>query len=63
MIKVRCRDKEWEVPANITVREIIRRAGLNPEAVLAMKDGKLINDTIIVPGGAEITLVVVVSGG
>lgn len=63
MVKVTCRNEQWEVPDNITVRNLILRVGLNPETVLALMGGKLINEKTIVPRGAEITLVVVVSGG
>ncbi len=63
MVKVTCRNEQWEVPDNITVRNLILRVGLNPETVLALMGGKLINEKTIVSRGAEITLVVVVSGG
>ena len=37
MIKVIYRDKKWEVPGQIAVRDLIIKAGLSPEAVLAAR--------------------------
>lgn len=63
MVKISYRDKQWEVPPGITVRGMILKVGLNPETVLAVREGKLINDKTVLPGGSEIKLVPVVSGG
>ena len=41
MVKVVLRDKSWEVKAGSTVRHIIEDAGLNPESILALRDGIL----------------------
>ena len=63
MVKVVLRDKSWEVKAGSTVRHIIEDAGLNPESILALRDGKLINDATLTEDGDTIKLVNVVSGG
>ena len=63
MVKVVLRDKSWEVKAGSTVRHIIEDAGLNPESILALRDGKLINDATLTEDGDAIKLVSVVSGG
>ncbi|MBM4465928.1 MAG: MoaD/ThiS family protein [Chloroflexi bacterium] len=63
MIKVIFRDKEWELRAGMTVRDAILKVGLNPEAVLAVRDGKLINEATILRDGDTIKLIAVVSGG
>jgi len=63
MIKVIYRDQRWELPGNITVRELIVRVGLNPETILAVKDGKLMNDGTLLGEDGEVKLVAVVSGG
>ena len=47
MVKVIFRDKEWELRAGMTVRDAILKVGLNPEAVLAVRDGKLISEATI----------------
>ena len=63
MVQVTYRDKVWEVKPGSTVRHIIEQANLNPEAILAVRDGKLINDATLTEDGDTIKLVSVVSGG
>jgi len=55
--------KEWTVESGMTVRAAIEKAGLDPYAVLALRDKKLINDQTIIEPGDEIRLVNVISGG
>ncbi|HEY4691301.1 MAG TPA: MoaD/ThiS family protein [Anaerolineae bacterium] len=63
MIKVTYRDKKWEVPGRVTVRDLILKVGLNPETILAVKDSKLINDATVLGDEDEIKLIAVISGG
>ena len=63
MVKVIYRDSTWEVKPGSTVRHIIEKAGLNPESILAVRDGRLINDATLTQDGDTIKLVAVVSGG
>lgn len=63
MVNVIYRDKTWQVQAGSTVRHIIETSGLNPEAILALRDGKLVNDATLTRDGDTIKLVAVVSGG
>lgn len=63
MVTVVFRDKTWDVKSGSTVRHIIEKAGLNPESVLAVRDGKLINEETLTQDGDRIRLVSVVSGG
>ena len=63
MVKVMFRDKEWEVRAGMTVRHAILKVGLDPQAVLAVRDGQLINEATITRQGDVIRLVAVISGG
>jgi sulfur carrier protein ThiS len=63
MVKVIYRDKTWEVKPGSTVRHIIEQADLNPESVLAVRNGRLINDATLTDAGDTIKLVAVVSGG
>lgn len=63
MVKVVYRDKTWEVKPGSTVRHIIQQADLNPESVLALRDGRLVNDATLTEPGDTIKLVAVVSGG
>jgi sulfur carrier protein ThiS len=63
MVKVIYRDRSWEVKPGTTVRHVIEAADLNPEAVLAVRDGTLINDATLTRDGDTIKLVAAVSGG
>jgi sulfur carrier protein ThiS len=63
MMKVVYRNKEINLPHGMTVRDAIIKAGLDPEAILALRAGKLINEDTIVQENDTITLVAVVSGG
>jgi sulfur carrier protein ThiS len=63
MVQVIYRDKTWEVKPGSTVRHIIEAADMNPESILAVRDGKLINDATLAKDGDTIKLVAVVSGG
>jgi sulfur carrier protein ThiS len=63
MVEVIYRDKTWEVKAGSTVRHLIEQAGLSPESILAVRDGKLINEATLTRDGDTIKLVAVISGG
>ncbi len=63
MVEVVFRDERWEVAPGQTVRRIIEAADLRPEALLALRDGKLIPPDTVVEAGDTIKLVAVVSGG
>jgi sulfur carrier protein ThiS len=62
-MKIVYRDKVWELPGNTTVRDAIKKIGLNPESVLAMRDGKLLTDDVLIRPEDIIKLIAVVSGG
>ena len=57
------REKEYEVPAGMTVRDALRRVGIEPESVLATRQGELITDDETLQDGESIRLVAVISGG
>ncbi len=63
MVKLTYRNKTWELQAGMTVRDAIIKCQLNPEQVLAVRDGKLINEATILKEDEEIKLVAVISGG
>ena len=63
MPKIIYRTKEWEVPTNITVRDAIVKGGLNPETVLATRDGKLITEDTHLKADDLVKLIAVISGG
>ncbi len=63
MIKIKYRKQEWELEGEYTVRQAIKKVGLNPESVLAVRDGELIVENTPLRDGDEIRLVAVISGG
>ena len=63
MAKIIYPDKEWEVPANTTVRDAVQKGGLNPETVLPVRDGKLITYDTHLQANDVIRLVAAISGG
>jgi sulfur carrier protein len=63
MITVTYNDCEWQVPGNITIRELMADLGLNPQSVLALRDGKLVSNETRLGNEGEIRLISVISGG
>ncbi len=62
-MKIIYRDKTWEMPGKITIRDAIKKIGLDPQGVLAVRNGKLVTDDAIAGPEDEIKLIAVVSGG
>jgi sulfur carrier protein ThiS len=63
MVKIIMRDREWDVAPGSTVRDVMVKLGLDPEAVLAVRQGQLINEATLTKDGDTIKLIAVVSGG
>ena len=63
MVKIVYRDQEWEIKGGMTLRVAILKVGLNVEAVLALREGKLIAEDTILKDGDEIELIAVASAG
>jgi sulfur carrier protein ThiS len=63
MVKLIHRQEEWEVKAGMTVRDAMLKVGLNPESVLAVREGQLVNEDTKIRDGDVIKLIAVVSGG
>jgi sulfur carrier protein len=63
MIKVTYRDQQWEVPGQLTVRELIQQVGLDPTTVIAVRAGELVFDKEMLGEEDEIKLIAVISGG
>jgi sulfur carrier protein ThiS len=57
------RNKTFEVKHGSTLRDALRRIGVEPDTVLATRAGELITDDEIVLDGDTIKLVSVISGG
>jgi sulfur carrier protein ThiS len=62
-MKIIYRDKTWQLEGRTTVRDAIKKVGLHPQAVLALRDGKLITDDVLICGEDVVKLISVVSGG
>ena len=63
MVKVHFRGSEIETPGKMTVRELMKSLGLNPQSVLAVVDGNLVSNETRLSDQGEIKLISVISGG
>jgi len=61
--QLKLRDKVYEVPSGMTVRDALLRLGIEPESVLPTRQGELITDDDLLREGEVIRLVAVISGG
>jgi sulfur carrier protein ThiS len=57
------RGKTISATGGQTLRDALRKANLVPEAVLAVRQGEMITDDVILRAGDRIRLVAVISGG
>lgn len=62
-VTLRYRRETFTVRPGMTVRKAILQVGLNPETVLATKDGALVTDEVVLEPGDQIRLVATISGG
>jgi sulfur carrier protein ThiS len=63
MVKLKYRKQKWELEGKYSVREAVKKVGLNPESVLAVRNGELITEDTRLYDGDEVRLVAVISGG
>ena len=63
LLKISYRDMEWEVRAGMTVRDAIIKVGLEPDEMLAIRDGELINEETLLAADDVVKLIGVISGG
>jgi sulfur carrier protein ThiS len=61
--KMILRKQELEIKSGMTVRAALQKLGLEPDSVLATRDGQLLTDDEIVKENDVIKLVPVISGG
>lgn len=57
------RDKTYQVPADLSVRETLLRIGIVPETVIPTEKGQLVDEETLLVEGQVIKLVPVISGG
>jgi len=62
-MKLTYRDRVWKLKGGLTARAAIEKVGLDPEAVLVVRNDKLITDDIVLEEGDEVRLIAVISGG
>jgi sulfur carrier protein ThiS len=63
-LKLTYRGQEWtDVRPGATLRDTLLRLGLDPQAVLAVREGQLINEETVLRPSDVIKLISVISGG
>ena len=63
MVKLILRAKEYEIKPGMTLLSALEKSNINPESVIATRDGEIIVDDEILQDGQVIKLVQVISGG
>jgi sulfur carrier protein len=63
IMKLIYRGKEWELKGGMTARAAIEKIGLDPEAVLVVRNGQLVTDDTLLGDEDEVRLLAVISGG
>ena len=63
VMKIIYRDQEWELEGRRRVKDVLRQIGLLSQAVLAVRDGKLLTNDVMLEEDDEVKLVAVISGG
>ena len=63
MVKLILRAKEYEIKPGMTLLSALEKSSINPESVIATRDGEIIVDDEILQDGQVIKLVQVISGG
>jgi sulfur carrier protein ThiS len=62
-MRVFYRDKEWELEGRRRVRDLIKELGFNTQVVLAVRDGRLLTEDVVIEKDDHLQLVAVISGG
>ena len=61
--KVFLRNQEFEIKHGMTVRKALQKLSIEPDSVLAIRNGELLTDDEIIKENDLIKLVPVISGG
>ena len=62
-VRIIYRDREWELQGRRRVRDVVKEVGLIPHAVLAVRDGRLLTEDVMLEDKDEVKLIAVISGG
>jgi sulfur carrier protein ThiS len=62
-VRITYRDKQVELRGRRRVRDAIKEVGLVPHTVLAVRDGMLLTEDVMLDDEDEVKLVAVISGG
>jgi sulfur carrier protein ThiS len=62
-VKLILRDQEFEVKPGMTLRHSLLKIGVQPETVLAIRQGEMITEDEILKDEETIKLIAVISGG
>ena len=62
-VRITLREKEFTIRPGMTVRDALKKVGIQPESVIPTRDGELITDDEILRDGEHIRLIAVISGG
>lgn len=62
-VKLILRKKEYQVRAGMTLGHALEKIEVQPEAVIATRDGEMITEDEILQEGETIKLIAVISGG
>lgn len=57
------RNQEYEVRHGMTIRKALQKLNIEPDSVLATRDGEMLTDDEIIRAGDVIKLIPVISGG
>jgi sulfur carrier protein ThiS len=63
LVKLRLRDKEYEVRPGMTLLSALQKISVVPESVIATRAGEMILEDEILKDGDEVKLIAVISGG
>jgi sulfur carrier protein ThiS len=63
-MKIMYRGQEWaDVRPGATLRDVLIKLGFDPDTVLAVRDGQLINEETVLGSTDVVKLISVISGG
>lgn len=57
------RGKEYLLTGPLTVQQALKRIGLNSESYLAVRDGEIVTEDLLLQNGDKVRIVAVISGG